>query len=96
MFTWAVTAGGGSVDSSGNYTASGAAGTATLTATSSLGLISGTAAINILALSPRVPASLTATLISSDEIDLSWPAVTWATGYNVYRVPFPATNRSLL
>ncbi len=84
-FTWAVTAGGGSVDSSGNYTASGAAGTATLTATSSLGLISGTAAINIVAPLPAAPASLTATLISGGEIDLSWPAVTWATGYNVYR-----------
>ena len=84
-FTWAVTAGGGSVDASGNYTAPGALGTATLTATSSLGLISGTAAINIVAPLPAAPASLTATLISSGEIDLSWPAVTWATGYNVYR-----------
>ena len=73
------------MNSSGNYTAPGALGTATLTATSSLGLVNGTAAINIVAPLPAAPGSLTATLISSGEIDLSWPAVTWATGYNVYR-----------
>ncbi len=83
-FTWAVT-GGGSVDADGNYTAPGAAGTATLTATSSLGAIKGMAAINVVTALPAAPASLAATLISSSEIDLSWPAVSGATGYNVYR-----------
>ena len=84
-FTWAVTVGGGSVDSSGNYTAPGTAGTATLTATSSAGSIQGTAAINVVVPVPAAPASLAATVISVSEIDLSWPAAAGATGYNVYR-----------
>ena len=52
-FTWAVTAGSGSVNASGNYTApANTLGTATVTATSSLGSIHGTAAINVVA-APR-------------------------------------------
>ena len=81
-FTWALS-GVGTVDSSGNYTAS-AVGTATLTATSSTGGLSGTAAIAVAPL-PAAPASLTASMASAGEIDLSWPIVTWATGYNIYR-----------
>ena len=81
-FTWAVS-GVGTVDTNGNYTAS-AVGTATLSATSSSGL-SSTATIDVMAPLPAAPVSLTAAVISAGEIDLSWPAVIWATGYNIFR-----------
>ena len=81
-FTWALS-GAGTVDANGNYTAS-AVGTATLAATS--GGLNAMATIDVIAPLPAAPASLTATVISgSEEIDLSWPSVAWATAYNVYR-----------
>ena len=80
-FTWAVT-GNGTISSSGNFTApTNRLETDTVTAASSIGSIQGTATINVLA----TPASLTAAPVSGTEIDLSWPAVSGATGYNVYR-----------
>ena len=84
-FTWAVTGGSGSVNtSSGLYTAPASAGSATLSATSTPGSVVGTASIYVV-LVPAAPASLTATAVSYNQVNLSWSAVSGATGYNVYR-----------
>ena len=67
---WSVDAGGvGSVDSNGNYTAGTTSGTATVRATASG--VSGTAGVTV-ATPPAAPTGLSATTISSSEIDLAW------------------------
>ena len=73
------------------YTAPSTAGPDTLTATAlnqsgAIAGVSGTIAITVVASGlPAAPAGLTATAISATAIDLSWPSVTGAMGYDIYR-----------
>ena len=68
--TWSLDTGGvGSVDANGHYTAGATSGTATVRA--SFGGLSGTGLITVAA-PPTAPTGLTATTISSSEIDLAW------------------------
>ena len=85
-FTWKATAGNGTVAANGLYTAPASTPeTDTLTATSSLGSIKGTATINVVA----AVTTLTATPASASQINLAWQAVNGAAGYNVYRGTSP-------
>ncbi len=69
-FVWSVDAGSvGSVNGSGLYSAGAVSGSATVRAT--VGGVSGIAGITVTA-PPLPPTGLTATTISSSEIDLSW------------------------
>src|SRR5262249_41200926 len=82
--TWAVTGGDGSIDTTGLYRASGAAGSAVITATS--GSLSASASVSVLTQLPA-PTGLTAVVANNYmEIDLSWSAPGGTvTGYNIYR-----------
>jgi Glucose / Sorbosone dehydrogenase len=69
-FTWAVTSGGGSVNSTGLFAAPGAAGASVVTA-SSAG-VSGSAAVTIQAGFPSAPTGLTVRGLGNRKLKLSW------------------------
>ncbi|HEV2292472.1 MAG TPA: fibronectin type III domain-containing protein [Tepidisphaeraceae bacterium] len=68
-FTWSVTSGGGTVSTSGLYTAPSTTGSATVQA--AMGSISDMASVTIVS-APVAPSSLTATAASSSQINLAW------------------------
>jgi hypothetical protein len=70
-FTWSVLSGGGSITSTGRYTAPAGTGSAVVAA--SIGGIAGTASVTIIPASPLAPPSnLTASTSSSSQINLTW------------------------
>jgi hypothetical protein len=69
-FTWAVTSGGGSVNSTGVFVAPLAAGTSVVTA-SSAG-VSGSAGVTIQDGSPAAPTALSARILGNRKLKLSW------------------------
>jgi hypothetical protein len=68
--TWSVVSGAGSISTSGLYTASGTAGSATVQAAS--GSVAGTAAVTVTLAPPKAPTSLAATAASTSQINLAW------------------------
>jgi hypothetical protein len=70
-FTWSIDAGGvgGTVSSSGLYTAPSSTGTAIVRATA--GSTSGTASVTVTTI-PTPPSNLTATAVSATKVNLSW------------------------
>jgi hypothetical protein len=84
-FTWSVDSGGvgGTVSSSGLYTAPSSTGSATVRATA--GSMSGTASVTVTTI-PNPPSNLRATAVSSTEIDLTWTDnSTNETGFKIQR-----------
>jgi hypothetical protein len=69
-FTWSVTSGGGTVSSTGLFSAPSAAGTSVVTA-SSAG-VSGSAAVTIQVALPAAPTGLTARGLGKRKLKLSW------------------------
>jgi hypothetical protein len=83
VFTWSIDSGGGSVDGTGLYTASGA-GTAVVRVAA--GALSATASVTVNAVVSDVPQGLAATVVSDTQIDLSWNAVSATIGgYRIER-----------
>jgi len=69
-FTWSVSSGGGSITSTGLFTAPTAAGTSVVGA--AVGTRSGSATVTIVVPVPAAPTTLKLTAISRSQINLSW------------------------
>jgi parallel beta-helix repeat protein len=69
-FAWSIQSGGGTISSTGLYTAPNTAGSASILA-SALS-INGTATVTIVAPAPATPTALTATVLSTSSIRLNW------------------------
>jgi hypothetical protein len=81
--TWAVTAGTGTVDANGLYTAPASTGSATIGATS--GALSASTSITINGPALPTPASLSASPTSPSTVNLAWPDIAGDTGYIIER-----------
>jgi hypothetical protein len=67
---WSIVSGGGTINTTGLYTAPSSAGSATIRATS--GSIFGSATVSIVAPVPIAPTSLSLAVISRTQINLTW------------------------
>ncbi|MFN9037940.1 MAG: hypothetical protein ACK5YO_16675, partial [Planctomyces sp.] len=69
-FAWTVSSGGGSVTSTGLFTAAATAGTSVVRA--AIGTLAGSATVTIVVPVPAAPSTLKLTDISRSQINLSW------------------------